>query len=1057
MRVFPGYLAAFYLMLHSATVSCAQYLQNGYPLEISIGSQNQLPYIQFLETTNCLIELESTSDWKQWVILARTLHQLINYPDYRFNDLPRQFYRIKISPIPAVVPWKNQVYFPSDYFLSEEKAGPSQLRWIKFLILLDEPYRVYYQNSRQYLFHYDFAKANIAAFQKMDPLTFEESTLYTNKQVAVLGALIYPPAGTEPDYGIQFLGYDQYSPKNIANWYHLIRATVNANTNVIAYYLPAIPSSYPSPLPTDTNSTSAIPTTSLYRWIYRDLIYSPGWAAGILKYFSSDQISQAVADGQLTAADILITSDAPTSLPSVAGIIVLNPATPNSHIAILSRSFGIPLVCFKDIEKQLHILSYTNRAVVLRAYEAPVSILDVFPLSADDTSMQMVSLRMLKAPPQLKIENKSSWGNWTANVDDLNPTHLKYFGGKASTYGILRRAIPDHARPALAFSIDLWDAFMSQPFGKQTLKEAITDKISSHTNTMSLNRLQADLAEIRSWITEKAVWPSYLQKAITNTLAARFAPNMKIRFRSSSNAEDTEYFSGAGLYDSYSGCLADDMDSDELGPSHADPTEKNERGVFRAIQKVYASLYTERAFRARLDYQISEDQIGMGLLVHESFPDEVELANGVATAMISDNGRYYSIVSQQDAISVAKPETGISAEEVTGQQIGPFLSMYFKSASSLVPLGQKVLVWESDYRQLCDLFTTVAQTYQSYFTNKKSFILDFEFKKITNGRLFIKQVREMPSNNALEKTPIYLLGKEAKLMVFQDEYSDLFSNHRLKSTWQIKPQGGPVLLSIPSQKYIQYMKHSRYIGDGVLEQEVHPEAWELIQTASQISYFGKWPSRDEGYTTLNSLLFTFQKSVPAGQTLRVLEDCRIGLHSFHNRPVSDIQLTYKVNYPQLMPKISPDGEIRFTNEESVALTPPIELASDCPLQIRSFNTNQIFIQTRYYWPRPPLEAKTVGGYVDGYTPVLIKFDETRIEGLTDVPVVLKSEYSQTYRPGHHVFYEEFLFEPRVDSNLSALQQAQLSEKQIRYFYFRYSPTNSIIRLMDFQGNSIRSF
>ena len=112
---------------------------------------------------------------------------------------------------------------------------------------------------------------------------------------------------------------------------------------------------------------------------------------------------------------------------------------------------------------------------------------------------------------------------------------------------------------------------------------------------------------------------------------AGFDPQRNIRFRSSSNVEDTEQFVGAGLYDSFSGCLADDLDDDTAGPCRCDPAEPKERGVFRAIRKVYASFYNDDAYLERLRHGIDEAQVGMGLLVHHSFPDEIERANGVAT------------------------------------------------------------------------------------------------------------------------------------------------------------------------------------------------------------------------------------------------------------------------------------------------------------------------------------------------------------------------------------------------------------------------------------------
>src|SRR6185503_19138684 len=113
------------------------------------------------------------------------------------------------------------------------------------------------------------------------------------------------------------------------------------------------------------------------------------------------------------------------------------------------------------------------------------------------------------------------------------------------------------------------------------------------------------------------------QHAITNALRV-FNPQRRIRFRSSTNVEDSEHFTGAGLYDSYSGCLLDDRDGNTSGPSLCDPEEEDERGVFRAIQRVYASFYNDNAFIERLRLGVDESQVGMAVLVHYSFPDEIE-------------------------------------------------------------------------------------------------------------------------------------------------------------------------------------------------------------------------------------------------------------------------------------------------------------------------------------------------------------------------------------------------------------------------------------------------
>ena len=89
------------------------------------------------------------------------------------------------------------------------------------------------------------------------------------------------------------------------------------------------------------------------------------------------------------------------------------------------------------------------------------------------------------------------------------------------------------------------------------------------------------------------------------------------------------------------------------------------------------------------------------------------------------------------------------------------------------------------------------------------------------------------------------------------------------------------------------------------------------------------------------------------------------------------------------------------------------------------------IRTSFYWPQPP------SGIAAGYTAPLIAWKETRIEGLTTQPIVLRDYYSQTYRPEHHNFSENFLFEPALEPGISSAILAELKAKDIRQIYVYY--------------------
>src|SRR5262245_30408428 len=145
------------------------------------------------------------------------------------------------------------------------------------------------------------------------------------------------------------------------------------------------------------------------------------------------------------------------------------------------------------------------------------------------------------------------YGTISASTDILVPTDIQYFGGKAANYGFLRRYVPSNCPVAMALSFDLWDAFLDQslPNGS-TLRTEIAARLAPYTNyPPEIVSLKTNLAAIRDLFTRTARFTSAQQQAITNSLRP-FNPGRKIRFRSSTNVEDSEYFIGAGLYDSYS-------------------------------------------------------------------------------------------------------------------------------------------------------------------------------------------------------------------------------------------------------------------------------------------------------------------------------------------------------------------------------------------------------------------------------------------------------------------------------------------------------------------------
>jgi hypothetical protein len=176
--------------------------QSGPQLSMLSPSTNGWPRLLLAGATNVAWNLEASGDLQRWNTIA-TLHALdfvpfwtnpivLNFHDAAAPNFPQRFYRSSFVPLTFGEDWKNQIYFPVDPFASS--AQPNQGQWIKFAILTNEPVRIYYQDSRKYPFHYDFATARLEPIKGISRPDFDRVALHTNAQKVVLGAVLLPPA-----------------------------------------------------------------------------------------------------------------------------------------------------------------------------------------------------------------------------------------------------------------------------------------------------------------------------------------------------------------------------------------------------------------------------------------------------------------------------------------------------------------------------------------------------------------------------------------------------------------------------------------------------------------------------------------------------------------------------------------------------------------------------------------------------------------------------------------------------------------------------------------------
>ncbi len=1125
--------------------------------------------------------------------------------------------------------WKNQIVFPDDSFRNEGVFS-NDPGWVKFTIKLNDANTVYFQDSQLYLFHYDFATAVLPPFIGMSPSEYYDVTLYEEGQQAVLGTVILPPlTDSEPpvpfflEYGIQFVRYDPYLKEEIRDMFNVVKTKIIVDPclgdpNVEAFYFPTYEQLAVAEANRDWFEAQGIPVSSTARWAEGNACYSEGWALGELKFFPGDQIEAAYLSGNLLPGDILLTDGVPAEIPFVAGVLSLLPSTPNSHVAILARTFGVPFAHLALAEDANRAQQLIGHKVVLRASDA-VKLIDVEG-SLDETTI--AEILALKEPPELNIQPMASFGDYSADTNDLVPGDIQYFGGKATNYKILRDSIPDNCPVATAFSFDLWNEFLEQSltprdgvvieaggyllfwadndeeqgalhtnfklsadgeyiglydsdsttlidglsFGPQsgdvsygrspdgndnwvffsggtatpnstntgsggpteglfinefmaendstiqdpegsgypdwielynagpnaielggmyltddesdptkwmipagisgsTLRQEIANRLGGYSYPPAdIAALSADLAVIRNMITNASV-TSFSQQLQDGVIAVLEDPNYgfdinsKIRFRSSTNVEDSNQFTGAGLYDSYSGCLADDLDGDDVGLCICDAEENNERGVFRAIRKVFASFYNDNAFLERLRHDVNETDVGMALLVHHSFPDEIELANGVATLTKgSGSSRNIMLVTQLGATSVANPEDGSVPEEVS-VYVSSSGSIYptLVCSSSLVPLGATVMEWQDDYIELSELLVDAAERFE-LVTGKTQYLLDFEYKKVSAGGaalpaggVVVKQIREIPQPDDTPSITPFLFNDPTKYCIFQGEswtmYSSVFANHRLKSRWTLETKN--LWLNEANLAESFYADaHIEYAADGRIRSltgklPLWPFSWHNFDETPST-----WPY--EPCTTDWWLMHHLQNPRSYGlrtDNVQTLVSPKQGpVFTLADFGLAPGRLSLRVDYAQAVPSWNGMGPTSTTTDEVVLCVCAEPQAGDV-WQQRSFydEVNDVSITTSFFWPPPP------PGFSAGYTAPLVCWDETVIEGYTTEPIVLRGYYSQTYFPHHHNFGEEFLFEPQLEPGISQDILDELRTQDIQMIHLFYGWTSSCITTYGFDA------
>jgi hypothetical protein len=518
--------------------------------------------------------------------------------------------------------------------------------------------------------------------------------------------------------------------------------------------------------------------------IFLDEILEPEFAAytqavgfGTLRILSQAEFNEANDNGLLSFRDVLVLDFSPRDIEAVVGGVLTGEVQGDlSHVVIRTARRGTPNAFVQDAAEKF--ASFAGKLVRLEVTADGVDMRDANIKEAEEhwaSSRPSISVLPEIDPDFSELLSLPEIAAMDAAFDPEGGDFpsVARFGGKATNlarlYDVLDGPFEEYRERGFAIPVRYYLEFVRsnrmpsaiEP-GRLVTYEEYVFELLEHDEFASNSefRFQA-LDDLRDHMRDEGVVDPDLIARVAARVDEIFETpaTTRVRFRSSSNAEDALEFNGAGLYDSTSGCRADQFDGDDVGPSLCDSTKENERTIARALKRVWRSLWNFRAFEERAFFGIPQQDVVMAVLCNRTFTDEV--INGVAFTGNPANAldRRYVVTAQVGEASVVSPEPGVVAEKnvldiVGGEVLGITRSL----PSSLVDPGALV-VSQGQLEELGAVLWHVDQRFPLELGNipREQVILDFEFKFMPDGELAVKQVRPFLLSGEIPPAPTFEL------------------------------------------------------------------------------------------------------------------------------------------------------------------------------------------------------------------------------------------------------------------------------------------------------------
>ena len=647
-------------------------------------------------------------------------------------------------------------------YASKTEMGISYL--VKFVITdfdTDKP-QVHFMNTMRYSYHYDFAEMVLGDTRSL--AVFNVETYFSAEKNTAAGTLAYYPS-VDSMIALTFFPADYITPEQVAVAYKLIEEKLlfldSSGSKNRLFYMPAGSTAERAAAEYANEFKKADILVFTHAELFGDIPYqimNKGTAYGTLRKLTAAELDTAI----VSSHDILILETLPAEIPLVAATISKDAQTPLSHVNLAAQARKTPNIAFNGNELPDSLLALCGKLVMLEVKSNSYTIRE-----ATLEEAQAFWNKNVREQKTLSFDLSDSG---LVDFANLNFKSSKSVGVKAANLAELHKLIPENSPDGFAVPFYHYSHFMDYAQVTEELcgrsfedcgKEGRASEICTQVKNACVSALQlaqgtesaeaSKFATLRSYIEnliarEDFVTDTRLREAVLDNIRYMFkhipvdkdfgdALDAKVRtlygeagvrLRSSTNSEDLEDFNGAGLYKSVKATAREkDLPSDE-------------------IRKVWASVWSFKAFEERTLWNINHMSVQMAVAVHEAYPDEV--ANGV---IITQNIADYSVAGiyaniQVGETSITNPEGGELPEIISIIPSPPparGVQSVLLQHSSLCP--DSLILTDGEIYSLYQFVLKIQNRFAVlYDVYSDALALDIEFKVMGKDRkLIFKQVR----------------------------------------------------------------------------------------------------------------------------------------------------------------------------------------------------------------------------------------------------------------------------------------------------------------------------